>query len=645
MLPQHAILIHSLSLSLFLPFTNADVKPYYRSTSYDRSYYGAWPQQSYHSSSLSGPILNYWHRSRACEDGGYTLIAPRGDSVRHKGPMILDQNGDLVWVKEYGTTYNLNIHTFRGEDYLTFWTGNDGVRGHGNGIYYMLNSRYEETYKVRGVNGLPADLHEFNITPDETAVFAVYETRPADLRVVGGPENGWIFDGVFQEVDIETNELLFQWRASEHFNLNDGYRGTEGTGNSEDAPWDFFHINSIDKDARGNFLISSRYMSCLTYIDGKTGDIIWRLGGTQNSFTDLSDGAATNISWQHHARFQEEDADADPESEDYPKRAITIFDNSSRGKGAPENRSRGLFVDIDEKTLTARVRHEYWNPLQISSQSQGSVQVLDNGNVLVGYGFDAAWTEFSMDGEVLCNVHFGPSGGFGDGNIVSYRVFKHQWVGRPTSSPDAAFAETYVAVSWNGATEVKSWVLEGDVDTRNGTNGNEFNDWKIQHPEHLDDFVFVSAVPKSGFETVVPVPSDMPYRTLRVVALGNEGKFLGVTASVEWKPEEFSKEILIVHGDEDDLMGESGIGDFWMFVLGFMSAAFVMLCAWLLKAHIRSGLLGHLFRKSSDKETEYEEWMSLSSQELNVLDELSDLETGDQPESHLLKEEDKHGIP
>lgn len=132
----------------------------------------------------------------------------------------------------------------------------------------------------------------------------------------------------------------------------------------------------------------------------------------------------------------------------------------------------------------------------------------------------------------------------------------------------------------------------------------------------------------------------MPYRTLRVVALGDEGKFLGITASVEWKPEEFSKEIFVIHGDEDDIMTESGIGDFWMFVLGFMSAAFVVLCAWILKTCLCSGSFGQLFRKSSDKEAEHEEWMSLSSQ-----DELSDLETGDQPESHLLKEEDKHGIP
>ncbi|KAJ5775097.1 uncharacterized protein N7511_000108 [Penicillium nucicola] len=644
MLLQHSILLEVLPFLLFLPFINADSKPYFRSVSYDREHYGAWPLQSYHSSSVSGLILNYWHRSRACEDGGFTLIAPRGDSVRHKGPMILDQNGDLVWFKEYGTTYNFNIHTFRGEDYLTFWAGNDGIRGHGNGFYYMLNSRYEEKYKISSVNGLPADFHEFNITPDGTAVFIVYETRPADLRIVGGPENGWIFDGVFQEVDIETNELLFQWRASEHFSLDDGYRGTEGNGDSQDAPWDFFHMNSIDKDARGNFLISSRYMSCLTYIDGKTGAVIWRLGGKYNSFADLSDGAATNISWQHHARFQEDNADIDPESEDHPKRAITIFDNSSRGEGAPENRSRGLFIDIDEKKLTARVRHEYWNPLPISSQSQGSTQLLDNGNVLVGYGHNAAWTEFSMDGEVLCDVHFGPSGGFGDGNILSYRVFKHHWVGRPRSSPDAAFAGTYVAVSWNGATEVKSWVLEGAVDTRNGSDGSEFNDWKIQHPEHLDEFVFVSAVPKSGFETVVPVPSDMPYRTLRVVAIGAEGEFLGMTATVEWKPEEYSKEILTVHGSEDDSVTESGQGDFWMFVVGSMTAALVMLCAWLIRICVREGSFGPFFGARTDREAKHEEWQSPNSQELNELFELSDSEAGDQPESHLLRKEDRDGI-
>lgn len=133
MLP-HAI----LALSFLISCTTADIQPYYQSTSYDMSRFGAWPLQGYISSKLSGPILNYWQRSRACEDGSYTLIAPRGDSVRQTGPMILDQNGDLVWFKEYKKTYNLNIYSFRGEDYITFWAGNDGIGGHGDGTYYMV---------------------------------------------------------------------------------------------------------------------------------------------------------------------------------------------------------------------------------------------------------------------------------------------------------------------------------------------------------------------------------------------------------------------------------------------------------------------------------------------------------------------------
>lgn len=132
-------MLHLILALCILPYTNADLQPYFQSAGYDMSRYGAWPLQSYLSSRISGPILNYWNRSQACEDGSYTLIAPRGDSVRRTGPMILDQNGDLVWFKEYATTYNLNIQSFRGEDYLTFWAGNDGIGGHGDGTYYMVS--------------------------------------------------------------------------------------------------------------------------------------------------------------------------------------------------------------------------------------------------------------------------------------------------------------------------------------------------------------------------------------------------------------------------------------------------------------------------------------------------------------------------
>ncbi|CAG8405159.1 unnamed protein product [Penicillium salamii] len=623
-----------LGLFALIGGANADLQPFYQSAGYDMSQYGAWPLQSYLSSRASGPILNYWNRSEACEKESYTLIAPRGDSVRHTGPMILDQNGNLVWFKEYPTTYNLNIQSFRGENYLTFWAGNDGMGGHGDGILYMLNSRYEEVYKIRGVNGLPADMHELQITRDDTALLVWYDKQPADLRVVGGSENGWIYDGGFQEVDIETNELLFQWRASDHFKLTDGYRGPDERGDSEDVPWDFFHINSVDKDSRGNYLVSSRYMSCLAYVDGKTGDVIWRLGGKGNSFQDLSDGSATNMKWQHHARFHDA-SEAPLGSEPASHRAITLFDNSSRGKGATERTSRGLLLNINEQDMTVQVRHEYWNPIPISSQSQGSLQVLDNGNILIGYGYNAAWTEFSANGDVLCEAHFGPAGGFGTGNIISYRTFKHRWTGRPTSSPDVAFAETHVAVSWNGATEVAKWALEGIGHAAN---------WTDSADSDLDGFAVVSAVPKSGFETNIPVPDQMPYRRLRVVALDQDGAILGQTTPVNWTPDKFRNEVLVVSGEEETL-SQRNIGRILLLVFVPLSVALFVFCLWLGRQHLQLHMWRLTFYHKLDQGAKSEVWLPLrvsdeleEEEEREQLDEPVDLEHCDQDVALLGKQ-------
>lgn len=506
----------------------------------------------------------------------------------------------------------------------------------------QINSNYEEAYTIRGANGLPADLHEFHITLNETAVFAVYEVKPLDLRDADGPEDGWIYDGVFQEVDIETNELLFQWSASEHISLDERERDREGNGDDEAHPWDFYHINSIDKDELGNFLVSSRYMGSLAYIDGRTGDVIWKLGGKQSSFLDLSDGAATNISWQHHARFQ-------PAYDTSKTRAISIFDNASRGKGAPENTSRGLFIEINEEDMTAQVLREYWNPDPISSQSQGSMQVLDNGNVLVGYGYNSGWTEFSEEGEALCEVHFGPRSGFYTGNIISYRIFKSDWVGLPLTSPDVALSSSQAAVSWNGATEVATWILQGafaqpgnvtaeeDDDDDDDENTTRFSRTEIDEEE----FQFILAVPKSGFETIVPIPPDTLYSQLRIVALDEAGTLLGTTQTMDWEPEELGSEIAMYDEEDDENDDEAHAAPAVMFGMGFMSASIILLCAWLVFRSLSLDSIKQLLSWNRGQEKDSREWEPIHSAE--ELEDLSDVESGDRPNESLLKrnEEDK----
>jgi hypothetical protein len=57
---------------------------------------------------------------------------------------------------------------------------------------------------------------------------------------------------------------------------------------SKGRPWDFYHINTVDKDPAGNYLVSGRLTRSIIYIIGTSGDIIWRLGGKRNDF------------WRHH---------------------------------------------------------------------------------------------------------------------------------------------------------------------------------------------------------------------------------------------------------------------------------------------------------------------------------------------------------
>ena len=48
------------------------------------------------------------------------------------------------------------------------------------------------------------------------------------------PTVGWIWECMFQELDFETGQVVFEWKASEHFTLEDILRPMEGHGTETD---------------------------------------------------------------------------------------------------------------------------------------------------------------------------------------------------------------------------------------------------------------------------------------------------------------------------------------------------------------------------------------------------------------------------
>jgi len=502
-----------------------------RTSLLDSGIHGAYPLREYVSTDLTSPEANVVLTDYSCVDG-LVLLSIGGQSVKDGGPMILDMSGNLVWSApgQFGdASANTKIQQYHGEDYLTFWAG-EKLQESGLGSYYMLNSSYDIVHTVSAAGeSTEGDLHEFKITEDGSALITVYERVSVDPNrtYVDLTADQVIVDGVLQEVDIATGKLLFEWRSSDHLE-HPALQSSSG-GPVADGSFDYFHMNSIDKDSKDNYLISFRHLHALVYVEGNTGNILWTLGNDAGDFEDLSQGDATAFQWQHDARWVSED-----------EGIISLFDNGIAHKHPDAAYSQGLIIQLDVVDWTATLLQEYTSRDLIGSASQGDVQLIrrphNDDHVFIGWGASAAFTEHSIGGDLLCETHFGASWLFYFERIQSYRAFKtFDWKAIPSAwDPEARIADDEIYVSWNGATEVVYWALQVRSETTNTT----AESWGPQD-------VYESTSPKgNSFEHSFALSSPVAGTTFRVAALDKHHNVLRHSNEIIY--EYHSRKILFV---------------------------------------------------------------------------------------------------
>ncbi|ESK87429.1 hypothetical protein Moror_11649 [Moniliophthora roreri MCA 2997] len=125
-------------------------------------------------------------------------------------------------------------------------------------------------------------------TVNNTALSATYRLRTTDLTAHGGSSSGWIYDSVVQELNVTSGHAIWTWKASNHIDPEEcmntyAWRTYSQTGDDHDTAWNYFHINSIEKDNSENYPVSSQHCSTI-YLDGSDEQVIWRLGGREFSF-------------------------------------------------------------------------------------------------------------------------------------------------------------------------------------------------------------------------------------------------------------------------------------------------------------------------------------------------------------------------
>ena len=396
------------------------------------------------------------------------------------GPMIIAPNGQLVWfhpLPSPTTAFNFQAQSYGGQPVLTWWQG-EIIGGHGQGVDVIDNDRYQQIATVRAGNGLQADLHDFEITPQGTAWLTAYAPVHWDLSADGGLKDGLIDDCVVEEVDIRSGLVMFEWHALGHVAIPESYKHAP---RNPGTVLDYFHLNSIDPLSDGDVLISSRNTWAVYLLSGTSGAVEWQLGGKNSTFAL---GAGVRFAWQHDATM-------------LPDGTISLFDNEAGPSEATE--SRVLQISLNQTSHTASLAGQFTHPGSgILAESQGNVQALPNGDDFVGWGQAGSVSEFSPSGALTFDMHLAAP-------TNSYRAYRLPWSAQPTTQPalraQGVGKRTEMWASWNGATSVSAWrVLAGNSPAR----------------LHV-----VGTYQASGFETTISAPTTK--RFVEVAALGGGG--------------------------------------------------------------------------------------------------------------------------
>jgi Arylsulfotransferase (ASST) len=419
--------------------------------------------------------------------------------VGEGGPLILDSHLQPVWFDPIGTNVvgsNLRAQMMDGKPVLSWWQGvisSTGATTSGEDV--VVDQHYRTVATLKGQNGWVISTHEMMISGHDAWVTS-YRNVPLDLAPYGGLTNGVLTDAAVQEYNLENGQLLETWDALQHIPLTlSQTHPSPVAGLTGPIPWDAYHVNSIQLQGYGSFLVSMRN-TWAAYMVGATGAIEWTLGGKDSSFA-LPLNA--QFQWQHDVEL-------------HPGNVVSVFDDACcaiTGPGTfgpPSGPSRGLVLKLNPSTHTGTLVSQYEHGGGFNAAFLGDTQLLPDGNVLVGWGSQPYFSEYAKSGKLLLDAVWPTPN-------VNYRAYLQSWVGKPFFPPSGAAHSSHgkatLYASWDGATLLAGWnVLAGPG------------------PKHL---TVVAHGAKNGFETVIPLGAN--YKSFKVQALDGHGHVLGTSKS------------------------------------------------------------------------------------------------------------------
>lgn len=251
--------------------------------------------------------------------------------------------------------------------YTLFQAAGSGPRA-SSWVYFVDTTLSRLDSITTAPNGYNIAMHSFTVLPNGNTLLVLQEDVTVDMSklVPGGHPAATVQQMLLQEIDA-SGTLVFQWRSLDHFPVTVSYE------NLTAPSIRYFHLNCVEIDTDGHYLISARHASLVAKIHRTTGEVMWILGGKLNQFTfsvDPSISDPAEFSYQHDVRR-------------LPNGNISLFDN---GTQRTPQWSRGVEYQLDEVNKTCKLVWQYRHTPDLYAGVQGSMQTLKNGNRLLAWG-------------------------------------------------------------------------------------------------------------------------------------------------------------------------------------------------------------------------------------------------------------------
>lgn len=286
-------------------------------------------------------------------------------------------DGNIVWARSFGDGYGLDPR-----------------------MAHEVRSPSGKLIRVVRTKGAIVDGHELRELDNGNVLVDTYApAERVNLSRFGGPKSASAVFAEVQEIDPD-GRVVWRWNSRRRIGLGETgrwWRNVLSNGKLSArgvTTFDPVHINSIEPRGPDEVVVSMRHTDAIYGIQRSTGDILWKLGGTEtaDSLRIIGDPAAKLFGGQHDARV---DGDGD----------ISVYDN---GKDRPR-RPRVVSYRLDPEQGTAIYLGQLNDPRITASHCCGSARPLQGGGWLVSWGDNPLVTGFDNSGRTTFRLELAAS--------------------------------------------------------------------------------------------------------------------------------------------------------------------------------------------------------------------------------------------